>query len=106
MILALVLWQLSIMRVTRLINFDEIMDWLHIRVAGKWGPGSWQAAFVACPWCISMWPSLFTCWVPVFFHDNLWVLAGLAALAASMVTGLLSPLSAVKVDMEPQPPKH
>lgn len=94
LLLVLVLWVLAVMRVTRLINFDTVMNWLHNMVGNTWGPGSWQAEFVSCPWCIGMWVALLTAWVPIFYPDNRGVQVLLLALAASMITGLFSPLSA------------
>jgi hypothetical protein len=93
-VLILVLWTLAVMRVTRLINFDTIMDWLHIANARRFGPNSWQAEFLTCPWCIGMWAGLATAWVPILLTDDLiWWTYPLLALAASMVTGLAAPLS-------------
>ena len=103
--LIIVVWFLAVMRVTRLINFDTIMDWLHTWVGGRFGPGSWQASFLECPWCVGMWVALYTAWAPlVFVPWQGWlryvVLYLLLALAASMVTGLLARFSSEETAME------
>lgn len=108
--LVFLLYVLAVMRVTRLINFDTIMDWLHIGLGHKFGPGSWQVEFAKCPWCIGMWVSLATAWAPLLFAPTLPVLHYvvlylIVALAASMVTGLASPLSSEDTDLEPLPPR-
>lgn len=103
--LLLALYVLTVMRVTRLINFDTIMYWLHNLVGNTWDPNSWQAEFISCPWCVGMWVSLFTAWVPMLFLTTSGAVHYVAmylmiALATSMVTGLLAPLSAEDTAME------
>lgn len=94
-VLILVLWTLSVMRLTRLINFDTIMDWLHIKAARKYGPGSWQVEYLGCPWCVGMWIAWATAWAPILLTDDLiWWTYPLLALAASMVTGMTAGLTA------------
>lgn len=100
--LVIVLYVLSVMRVTRLINFDTIMDWLHVWIGNKFGPGSWQAEFVSCPWCIGMWVSLITAAFPVWLVGWTWWMCPLVALAASMITGLAAPLSSEDTALEPK----
>lgn len=100
--LVLVLYALAVMRITRLINFDTIMDWLHTWIGSRFGPGSWQAEFAVCPWCIGMWVSLLTAWYPVWLLGLTWRLYPLIALAASMVTGLLARFSSEDTDLEPK----
>lgn len=103
------LYFLAVMRVTRLINFDTIMDWLHVWIGNRFGPGSWQAEFARCPWCVGMWVSLFTTWVPMLFvgGPRWWsyvVLYLLIALATSMVVGLMARFSSEDTDFEEAPP--
>lgn len=106
--LLILLYFLAVMRITRLINFDTIMDWLHNVVGNTFGPGSWQAEFLECPWCVGMWVSLTTAWVPLLFlrtpaigyYVALYVLL---ALATSMVTGLMARFSSENTAMEERP---
>lgn len=107
--LILVLYIFAVMRVTRLINYDTIMSWLHTWAAYRWGPGSWQVEFIGCPWCIGMWVALTTAWAPLLFFTGFPWYGYLAmylmiALTASMTTGLFSPLSS-EDDMEFEPVK-
>lgn len=104
--LVVLLYLLAVMRVTRLINFDTIMDWSHEFVGRVWGPNSWQAEFLECPWCISMWVGLASAWAPMAFAPDLSVLGYvvlylLLALSASMVTGLLAFHTSEKTGLEP-----
>lgn len=108
-VLVLVLYVLAAMRVTRLVNFDMIMDWLHTAARAhvykvenpncgsrpfRWlGQGIWQVKFVRCPWCVGMWVSLSTTWAPILLTGLSWWLYPLLALSTSMVIGLLAPLS-------------
>ena len=100
-ILVLVLYVLAAMRVTRLINYDQIMYWLHTSTGNKFGAGSWQVEFLECPYCIGMWVALSTTWAPILLTGLSWWLYPLIALATSMVIGLLAPLSAEKTTLEP-----
>ena len=104
--LILVLYILTVMRLTRLINFDVIMDWLHTLVARIWSPGSWQAEFLLCPWCVSIWVGVATAWAPLlFFSFTSWYLYAVVyvmlVLAASMITGLLARFSSEDTALEP-----
>jgi hypothetical protein len=100
-VLILVLWVLAVMRVTRLINFDTIMDWLHIRVARRFGPNSWQLLFLSCPWCVGMWVAAGTAWAPILLTDGdlSWWTYPLLFLSASMIVGLAAPLSSEDDEM-------
>jgi hypothetical protein len=109
-LLVLVLYFLAVMRVTRLINFDTIMDWLHSWAGERFGPGSWQAEFLQCPWCVGMWVGGLTAWFPIKILIEIdgrllwWWMYPLIALAGSMVIGLFAPLSAEDTDFEPTEP--
>lgn len=52
---------LATARLTRLIYFDDITvpfrDWID----RKCGPNSFVSKVVWCPWCASVWMSIFTC---------------------------------------------
>jgi hypothetical protein len=105
--LILVLYVLAVMRLTRLINFDTIMDWLHVWVGNHLGPNHWVAEFLTCPWCVGMWVSIFTAWVPLlFFGFPNWGLYAamyvVIALAASMITGLMAGLSSEDTALDPK----
>lgn len=102
-VVVLVLYALAVARLTRLINFDTIMDWLHNLVATRLGPGSWQAEFIQCPWCIGMWLAWATTWYPILITGISFWLYPIIALATSMVVGLMAPLSAERTAMEPLP---
>lgn len=103
-VLVLVIYVLAVMRVTRLINYDTIMSWVHVWAGNKWGPGSWQVEFFECPWCIGMWVALLTAWVPILTTDLTWWLYVPLALATSMVIGLAKPLFEDRdLELEPLP---
>jgi hypothetical protein len=108
-VLVFLLYDLAVMRVTRLINYDTIMDWAHKAVANKWGPGSWQAEFLECPWCVSIWMAFGTAWAPVLLIANddwVWwmyvITYVIVALAASMVVGLLAFHTSEDTTLEPE----
>ena len=92
-VLVLVLYVLAVMRLTRLINFDMIMDWIHVKAAYKFTPASWQVEFLRCPWCVGMWVALGTTWFPIWLQGLSWWLYPLIALGTSMVVGIAAPLS-------------
>lgn len=98
--LVVLFYVLAAMRVTRLINFDTIMDWLHAIVGRRFGPGSWQAEFLVCPWCIGMWVGLLTAPYPIWITGLPWTLYPLLALGTSMVIGLAAPASAEDTGFE------
>lgn len=100
--LLVLLYFLSVMRITRLINFDTVMDWLHEWVGRHLGPGSWVAEFLECPWCVGMWVALFTAWAPILIGHVSWWNYPLLALSASMVTGLTARFSSEKTALEPR----
>lgn len=98
---------LAVMRITRLVNYDTIMDWLHNWVGSKFGPGSRSAEFLMCPWCVGMWVALLTAWAPLLYVAwpgalNYVVIYLMLALAASMVTGLLARFSSEDVVLMPR----
>lgn len=92
-VLVLVIWTLAVMRLTRLVNADTILDrprlWLarravaardeadearnlgqtvrHRRLART--ADRWEAvlAFFQCPWCVGMWVALATAWAPMLW---------------------------------------
>jgi hypothetical protein len=92
MILALVIYVLVVMRLTRLVNADTILDPLRIRVAHRFGPGSGFVYFLSCPWCVGMWISLILA-IPFVSYINApwwsWLPIGLAC---SQLVGMFAPL--------------
>lgn len=98
--LAGVIYQLALMRVTRLINADTILDRPRLaiasaakaaRIAGDdAGETRWSTAlyFVQCPWCVSMWLAIFTTWILVWILHLPWWATIPIALAASHVVGI------------------
>lgn len=83
-----VIYVLAVMRLTRLINSDTILDPLRIRVARN----ATLSYFFSCPWCVGFWLCLGTVWAPMFFADNVGLRYAGFALAASQVVGMMSPL--------------
>jgi hypothetical protein len=87
-LLSTLLGLLAVARLTRLIVEDRVAIALRQWVVRKWGEDSKPAYFIHCPWCTSLWIS-----TPVMavasLYPNRWVVAGLAILAGSMITGLL-----------------
>ncbi|AEJ94577.1 hypothetical protein FDI63_gp007 [Mycobacterium phage ChrisnMich] len=95
-VLVLVVYALAVMRLTRLINADTILDRPRLAIAGKAREARlvmlearahgqearaqlyqrrmvrWNTLmyFVQCPWCVGMWLALGTAWVPLYFHTN------------------------------------
>lgn len=99
-ILLLALYALAIMRLTRLINADEITDPIRMWAANKYGPESTLYYFLTCPWCVSIWLALGTAWIPLLLVDLplwLWVFLGLAV---SHLTGLAASLDSTDVEIE------
>lgn len=109
-VLVLIVYALALMRLTRLINADTILDRPRLWIAGK-GREHQQFAmredgdvakhhylqmrrwntllyFVQCPWCVGMWLSFATVWLPLWFSDNAVVRYVGIALAASHLIGV------------------
>ncbi len=81
---------LASFRITRLLVKDEFppIAVQRVRVAARWGDGSWQAYLSQCPWCAGVYVSGVVTAVT-------WAIVGLAVPvlvwgAAAAVTGLLS----------------
>lgn len=115
-VFVVIMYALTIARITRLVNADKITDRLRTyprskmtearaamneaRLHGHSTRGDmyertlfrWDKAlyFVQCPWCVSMWLALFTAWVPLFFSDNHVVQYIALALAVSHVVGVFA----------------
>ena len=107
--LVILFYVLAAMRLTRLINFDTIMDWLHTVVGERFGPGGRLAEFLVCPWCIGMWVALLTAPYPVWLTGLPWAVYPVLALGTSMVIGLAAPASAEDTGfapIAPEPPEQ
>lgn len=88
-----VVYVLAVMRVTRLINSDAILDPMRVKLVRRFGPKSFVVYFVMCPWCVGFWVCLGTAWIPMWFaHAAVAQYVGYA-LAASHLIGLFSPLA-------------
>ncbi len=91
-VLVLAIYVLAVMRLTRLVNADTILDPIRIRAARKYGPASTLVEFLGCPWCVGMWFSLLLA-IPVvsFLAWPWWSLIPLG-LACSQLVGMFAPL--------------
>jgi hypothetical protein len=117
MLLTLVIYVLAVARLTRLINGDTILDparlWLATRQKQHWSIAHglqanldqaelydhhrdvarrWQTAlyFVQCPWCVGMWLTMATAWLPIYYSDNPVVRYVGIALATSHLIGVFA----------------
>lgn len=125
-VLLFTVYVLAAARVTRLINVDKIADPIRLAVARRIASAvlladeaatagqanieeqhrrradRWAVAeyFIGCPWCVSIWLCASTTWLPMFFADNRVVQYVGLFLAASMIIGLLAPVSAGDEDIE------
>lgn len=116
MTLTIFLYVLAVMRVTRLINGDTILDRIRIIPAQRahtarekslrarhrgdtdteklFGARArrWSTLlyFIECPWCVSMWLAFGTAWLPLFHADNHAVQYIGIALAASHLVGVFA----------------
>lgn len=125
-ILILVVYVLAVARVTRLINYDTVLDGARLFVARRagsalaaaeeaeaadqWTVGElhrnrqarWTVVleFLGCPWCIGMWVGLAgAAPVVIVFGWSWWTLLPIA-LACSYLVGLMAPLSADELEIE------
>lgn len=117
MVLILVVYALAIARLTRLINVDTILDRPrvalaarekhhraiahslqadmkqgelqehHLAIAGRWSTALY---FVGCPWCVGLWLTLATAWLPIWYADNSAARYLGVALAASHLIGVFA----------------
>lgn len=94
-VLVLVLYVLSVMRVVRLINFDTVLDSPRgALVSAFGGPESTFAYFITCPWCVGFWVALASAYAPVAIIGWSWWVLIPVALATSYLVGALAPLTA------------
>lgn len=88
----LVLYVLAVMRLTRLVTADTVLDPLRLRLARRYGPESRVLEFLGCPWCVGFWLSLAAAPVVIAAVGWSWWLVVPLGLACSQVVGMLSPL--------------
>lgn len=107
---------LAVMRLTRLINSDTVLDWLRMIPANKSHAARIKAGkarssgqretavvfdkaaerwstvlyFLECPWCIGMWLCLGTAWIPLYWANNPIAQYLGVALAASHLIGVFA----------------
>jgi hypothetical protein len=93
-ILILIGWVLAVARVTRLIAMDRITEDVRIAIVRHFGEGHMISYLVNCMWCVSIWVAAASTPVAVLMAHRSWPEAGLLALAASYITGMLSRLDA------------
>jgi hypothetical protein len=91
-LLVLVIYVLAVMRLTRLINADTILDAPRIMLAKRYGPGSTIFYFLSCPWCVGMWLSLLLAIPTVSFLGWSWWTLIPVGLACSQLVGVAAPL--------------
>lgn len=118
--LILVVYVLAVARVTRLINYDTVLDplrlWIarraetartaaeeaeqnsqptqsaiYLRTMARWNT---LTHFLGCPWCVGFWISLATAIAPVSIIGWPWWTLMWVALGTSYLVGLAAPLSA------------
>ncbi|UVT31439.1 hypothetical protein SEA_MASK_6 [Mycobacterium phage Mask] len=125
-VLVLVVYVLAVARVTRLINYDVVLDfarlWIARRAAAaaavaaeadEWGHETistsarkrqvrWNllAEFAVCPWCVGWWVALVGAVPVVIVLGWSWWALVPVALACSYLVGLVAPLTADEIDVE------
>jgi hypothetical protein len=101
-ILVLVVYVLAVMRLTRLVNSDTVLDTPRIAIARKFGPSSTVVYFLNCPWCVGMWLSLAgAAALPPVLAWPWWSVIPVG-LACSQIVGMTAPLyNDDDIDFEP-----
>ena len=99
-VLVLVLYTLSVARLTRLVNADTVLDPVRVAVARRAGDPDrseaerrrWNvvAYFMSCPWCVGLWLSLGGAAGPVVVLGWPWWAGLPVALAASHLVGVFA----------------
>ncbi|MGW5147551.1 hypothetical protein [Rhodococcus koreensis] len=88
-VLVLVLYVLTVCRVTRVIVGDKITEPFRNRIVRRFGQASQLTYLFFCAWCMSIWIGFGTAWAVFLLTDLSWWLYPLVALSASQLTGLL-----------------
>ncbi|MBN7317911.1 hypothetical protein PROPHIGD79-1_105 [Mycobacterium phage prophi79-1] len=99
--LVFAIYVFAVMRLTRLINADTILDAPRIAVARKARDGERSAAerrrwavfsdFLECPWCVGMWLSLAGAVAAVLVLGWPWWAVLPVGLACSQIVGMAAP---------------
>lgn len=99
-VIVLAIYVLAVMRLTRLINFDRVLDWFRTAVVKVFGTHSEVVVFLGCPWCVGMWLSL--AGAPAATASLGWPLwsAIPVGLACSQIIGMAAPLYADDDEIE------
>jgi len=87
--LVAVLAVVAVYRLSRLVTGDYVTRPMRTWVNERYGENR-LSYFVTCDWCVSFWVGALVAPVVVWWGDNRAVLAGLLALTASAVAGLLA----------------
>jgi hypothetical protein len=93
-ILVLTIYVLAVARVTRLINYDAVLDRPRAAVVRFVRGNPTVVYFLTCPWCVGMWVALASAVLPVRLIGWPWWALLPVALACSHLVGLAAPLSA------------
>ena len=91
-VLPLVIYVLAVMRLTKLINSDIILDPIRIRIARRFGPNSTLVYVLNCPWCVGMWIALAGAIPTVWVLGLAWLWVIPLGLACSQLVGMFAPL--------------
>jgi hypothetical protein len=88
LIFSVVVGMLAVARITRLLVEDRLTAAWRQWVVKRFGADSLPSYLVHCPWCMSIWIGLVLMpWTALYPYP--WVIGLYAAVASSMVTGLL-----------------
>lgn len=93
-VLILAIYVLAVARLTRLINFDAVLDRPRAAVVRFVRGNPTVVYFVTCPWCVGMWLAVGFALVPVRLIGWPWWAFIPVGLACSMLIGVAAPLSA------------
>ena len=101
-VIVLGIYVLAVMRLTRLVNADTILDPIRIRVAHRYGPASTHVEFLGCAWCVGMWLSLLLAIPTIIVLGWAWWMLIPLGLACSQIVGMFAPLySDDEIEFEP-----
>lgn len=92
--LVLGVYVLAVARLTRLINFDTVLDRPRMYYASKVRHRRTWVYFITCPWCVGLWISLAGAALVVHYLAWSWWWLLPLALACSHLVGIAAPLSA------------
>lgn len=100
--LVLIVYVLAVMRLTRLITSDTVLDRVRVGIArmardndrSATNRAFWTVVsdFLACPWCVGFWLSVGGAVAPVLLLVWPWWTLAPLALACSQLVGMAAPL--------------